>query len=302
MRVIVTGGTGLIGRALAADLAADGHEVVVLSRNPQQATDLPPAARVARWDGRTAAGWGHLLEGADAIVNLAGENIGAGRWTAERKSRILQSRLDAGRAVVEAVTQTVRKPRVVVQASAVGYYGPRGDEVVREDAPPGSDFLALLCIEWEASTASVEAQGVRRAVIRSGVVLSTEGGALPRLLLPFRFFVGGPLGSGRQWFSWLHIADEVAGIRFLIENEAARGAFNLCAPNPLTNREFSRVVGRVLKRPSFVPVPGFALRLVLGEMADTLLTGQRVVPARLLEMGFAFRFPTAEEALRDLLP
>lgn len=301
MRVIITGGTGLIGRALAASLAGDGHEVIVLSRDSRRHTDLPAGVQVERWDGRTAAGWGPLADGADAIVNLAGENIGAARWTAERKERIRRSRLDAGRAVVEAVAAAGRKPRVVIQASAVGYYGPRGDEELSEEAPPGEDFLALLCVEWEASTAAVEAQGVRRAVIRSGLVFSTAGGSLPRLLLPFRFFVGGPLGSGRQWYSWIHIADEVAAIRFLIANEAARGPFNLCAPNPLTNAELARVIGRVMGRPSFLPTPAFALRLAFGEMAAAVLTGQRVVPARLLQLGFSFRFPTAEAALRDLL-
>ncbi len=301
MRVLITGGTGLIGRALAANLAGDGHEVIVLSRDPERHLDLPPGVQAERWDGRTAAGWGPLADGVDAIVNLAGENIGAGRWTAERKERIRRSRLEAGRAVTEAVAAAGRKPRVVVQASAVGYYGPRGDEELSEEAPPGEDFLALLCVEWEASTSSVEAQGVRRVVIRSGLVFSTADGSLPRLLLPFRFFVGGPLGSGRQWYSWIHIADEVAAIRFLIANEAARGPFNLCAPNPLPNAELARVIGRVMGRPSFLPTPAFALRLAFGEMAAAVLTGQRVVPARLLQLGFGFRFPTAEAALRDLL-
>jgi uncharacterized protein (TIGR01777 family) len=301
MRVVITGGTGLIGRALAADLAADSHEVILLSRAPGWVAGLPAGVRAAGWDGQTAAGWGPLADGAQAIVNLAGENLGAGRWTAERKRRIRASRLNAGQAVVEAVRAAGRAPRVVVQSSAVGYYGPQGDQELAEGAPPGNDFLARLCVEWEASTAPVEAMGVRRVVIRSGVVFHASDGALPRMLLPFKLFVGGPLGSGRQWLSWMHIADEVAAIRFLIEKEEAAGAFNLAAPHPLTNAEFGRVVGRVLGRPAWIPAPAFALRLVLGEMATMVLDGQRAVPRRLLALGFAFRFPEAEAALRDLL-
>ncbi|HEY8475843.1 MAG TPA: TIGR01777 family oxidoreductase [Chloroflexota bacterium] len=301
MLAIITGGTGLIGRALTADLVASGYEVVVLSRSPERRAGLPAAARLVRWDGATAEGWGALADGADAVVNLAGESLAEGRWTSERKRRIRESRLRAGQAVVEAVSAAARKPRVVVQASAVGYYGPRGDEEVDERAAPGHDFLARLCVEWEASTAPVEAQGVRRVVVRTGLVLSREGGALPRILLPFRLFVGGPLGDGRQWWSWIHIADEVAAIRFLMEREEASGPYNLTAPNPLTNAAFGKVLGRVLGRPSFVRTPALALRLAFGEMGSVLLEGQRVLPRRLLDAGFRFRFPDAEAALRALL-
>ena len=307
MRVIITGGTGLIGRALAADLAGDGHEVIVLSRAPERVTAMPAGVRVERWDARSAEGWGALADGADAIVNLAGESIaGTGfilsrRWTAERKRRIRDSRLNAGRAVVQAVELASDKPRVVVQASGVGYYGPRGDEELTEEASPGQDFLARTAIEWEASTAPVEPLGVRRAIIRSGAVLGTKGGAFPFMLLPFRLFVGGPVGSGRQWLPWIHIADEVRAIRFLIENEAASGPFNLVAPDLLTNAEFNRVLGRVMRRPAFMRVPAFALRLLLGEMSIVSLEGQKAIPRRLQELGFAFRFPEAKAAMRDLL-
>lgn len=301
MRVILAGGTGLIGRALAAELAAAGYEVIVLSRNPHRARGLPLGVRVEAWDGRTAQGWGGLADGAYGIVNLAGENIAQGRWTEERKHRIRQSRLDAGRAVVEAVRAAARKPAVVVQASGVGYYGPRGDEEVTEEFPPGSDFLGRLAVEWEASTAPVEEMGVRQVVIRTGVVLSREGGALPRLVLPFRFFLGGPLGSGRQWVPWLHIADEVRAIRFLMEHATARGPYNLVAPHPVPNRDLAHALGQVLRRPAWIPVPAPALRLALGEMSAVLLTGQRAIPKRLLEAGFQFRFPDLKSALRNLL-
>jgi uncharacterized protein (TIGR01777 family) len=307
MRTIITGGTGLIGRALAANLAADGHEVILLSRNPERATGLPQGVRAERWDARTAEVWGHLADGADAIVNLAGANLaGEGffpsRWTADRKRLIRDSRVNAGRAVVQATEQASQKPRVVIQASGVGYYGFRGDEQITEDDQAGDDFLGrLACDDWEPSTAPVEELGVRRAIIRSGAVLSARGGALPRLSLPFRLFVGGPMGSGKQWFPWIHLQDEVAAIRFLVENQEASGPFNLSAPNPLTNAQFARVLGRVMGRPSLVPIPGFAMRLAFGEVASVLLAGQRVIPRRLLDLGFQFRFPHAEAALRDLL-
>lgn len=302
MRVIITGGTGLIGRALAADLAQDGHEVIVLSRSPERHTNrLPSGVRVERWDARTGGGWAHLADGANAIVNLAGENIAAGRWTPERKARIRESRLNAGRAVVEAVQAATNRPRVVVQASAVGYYGPCGDEEVTEDHPPGSDFLARVCVEWEASTAPVEELGVRRPILRTGIVLSAEGGALPRMLPPFKLGLGGRLGSGRQWFPWIHIRDEVRAIRFLLEQENAGGPYNLTAPNPVTNAELTQALGRVLGRPALFPVPALALKLIFGEMATVLLDGQRAVPRRLLDAGFTFEFTDVQTALRDLL-
>lgn len=300
MRVVITGGTGLIGRALSASLAADGHEVIVPSRSPQRALAFPDGVRVVRWDARTAQGWGELVDGADAIVNLAGQNI-FGRWTAEYKRRIRESRLEAGQAVVEAVEQAKTKPKVVVQASGVGYYGPRGDEIVTEDASAGEGYLGRTAVAWEGSTAPVEGLGVQRAIARIGIVLSTKGGALPKMLLPFRLFVGGRLGDGSQWFPWIHIADAVRALRFLMENDRAQGPFNLAAPNPLTNAQFTRALGRVLGRPSFLRVPSFAVRLVFGEMSTLVLDGQRAVPRHLEELGFDFRFPQIEAALEDLL-
>lgn len=301
MRVLITGGTGFIGQALARSLLADGYEVIALSRRPERARGLPPGVRVVPWDARTAEGWGPLAEGAAAIVNLAGESIAGGPWTAERKRRIRDSRVNAGRAVVAAVQAATARPGVVIQASAVGYYGPLGDEEVTEETPPGDDFLARVAVEWEASTAPVEALGVRRVIIRTGLPLSREGGVFPFFLLPFRFFVGGPLGSGRQWLPWIHIADEIGAIRFLMENEQAHGPFNLSAPNPVTNAEFSRALGRVMGRPGVMRVPAFALRLALGELSALMLSGQRQIPRRLLDMGYRFRFPELETALRDLL-
>lgn len=307
MRIIITGGTGLIGSTLAHNLSADGHEVIVLSRTPREKKGLlPPNVRLEHWDGISAAGWGALADGADAIVNLAGESIGGvrfppPRWTLERKQRILQSRLRAGAAIMEALHDAKRRPGVLIQASAVGYYGSRGDETLTEDSPHGSGFVAQVCVDWEQSTAGAEALGVRRVVIRTGVVLDPRNNAFRSLILPFRFFVGGPIGNGRQYFPWIHIEDEVRAIRFLMENGQASGAYNLTAPQPLPNREVARILGRVMRRPSFVPVPAFALKLALGEVSSVVLDSQRVMPQRLQEAGFAFRFPDFEAAVRHLL-
>lgn len=307
MRVIITGGTGLIGGALSADMAKDGHEVIVLSRAPERVEGLPAGVRAERWNGRSGDGWAALADGADAIVNLAGANIsGEGlfpsRWTDERKRIIRESRLNAGQAVVDAVRQVARKPRVVIQASGVGVYGPRGDDPIAEDGPIGQDFLASFAAhDWEPSTAPVEAMGVRRAIVRTGVVLDKAHGALRPMALQFRLFAGGPIGSGKQWISWIHLADEARAIRFLIENESATGPFNLVAPQAVTNAQFARALGRVMGRPAWLPVPGLMMRAMFGEVADLLLTGQRGVPRHLLDMGFQFHFPELEGALRDAL-
>jgi len=301
-RVLITGGTGLIGRALAGDLSAASYEVILLSRRPERTRDLPAGVRAVKWDGRTPAGWGELANGAAAIVNLAGESIGGGRWTPGRRQHIRDSRLNAGVAVVEAVRRATPKPGVVIQASGIGVYGDGGDKVLNEESPAGRDWLSsFTATEWEPCTVPVEALGVRRAIVRTGVVLARGGQVLIWLVLPHRFFVGGPLGGGRQWVAWVHLADEVGAIRFLIEHPTASGLFNLCAPNPLTNADLERAIGRVMGRPAWFPVPAFALRLLFGQMASVLLDGQRAVPRRLLELGYRFQYPDAESALRDLL-
>ena len=300
MRVIITGGRGLIGRALAENLAKDGHEVIVLSRNPEAAKNLPKGVRAEKWDGKSAQGWGKFVNGADAIVNLAGATISE-RWSDARKREIRESRVNAGKAIVEAVKSVEKKPHVVIQSSAVGYYGPRGAEEITEDSGAGNDFLAGVCKDWETSTAQLEALGVRRVIIRTGVVLDKNGGALPRMVMPVKMFVGGPLGSGKQYFPWIHLHDEVAAIRWLIDNPNARGVYNLSAPRPLTNKEFTQAIGTVLGRPTFMPVPAFAMQTMFGEMATLLLDGQREIPARLVKEGFKFKFTDAEAALRDVL-
>ena len=310
MNVLITGGTGLIGRALSTDLLAAEHRVTVLTRDPEKRADgLPSGVIPVRWDGQSPEGWSHLIDESDAIINLAGQSIAGEslfailtrRWTEEQMKRIRQSRLYAGNTLVAAIRMANKKPAVFIQASAVGYYGPRGNEVVSESAEAGTDHLADICQSWEDSTREVEQMGIRRAIIRLGLAFTTAGGILPVMLLPFRLFVGGPLGSGKQILSWIHIQDVVKAIRFLLENQDAQGAFNLSAPNPVSNAEFGRIAARVLRRPYWFPVPGFALKLVLGEKSSLVLDGQRTIPQRLLGAGYEFKFADLDRALEDLL-
>lgn len=307
MRILITGGTGMIGRALAAELAGRGHEVIALSRHPERhRAGMPPGVELVAYDSKTSQGWGHLVDGDTAIVNLAGESIGGEgfppkRWNEEKKRRILQSRLDVGRAVVEAVENAAEKPRVVIQSSGTDYYGWPGDEVVTESSPPGDTFLARIARSWEQSTEPVERMGVRRCVYRGGLVLSDKGGSFPVLLIPFKYFFGGPLGSGEQYYAWIHIEDAVRAIRFLIENEDTSGPYNLVSPNPVKQKVLARVIGQTLNRPSFIPAPALAVRLIVGEQAGLVLRGQRAIPKRLVEAGFEFKYVEPEQAVKDLL-
>jgi uncharacterized protein (TIGR01777 family) len=307
MRYIITGGSGIIGSQLAKSLVADGHEVIVLSRDPT-AHKLPDGVRGVGWDARTAEGWGPLADGAHAIINLAGESIGGsgtiplpGTWSDERKRRIKESRSNAGRAVVAAVEAVETKPRVVFQMSGIDYY-PAADRVMTEESGRGSEFPAQVAAEyWEPSTSPVEQFGVRRVIARTAPLLHLETGPLPASILQFKLFAGGRLGSGRQWFSWIHAEDAVRGIRFLTDNEAAEGVYNLASPNPVTNAQFSRILGRVMGRPSLLPVPEFALKLLLGEVSALVLEGRPVSVKKLQGLGFTFRFPELEGALRDTM-
>jgi uncharacterized protein (TIGR01777 family) len=288
---------------LCRQLAGRGYDIVVLSRSPERgATPFGSHVKVIGWDARSAAGWAEYADGAQGIINLSGENIAAGRWTPAREEKILQSRLAAGRAIVNALGQVSTKPRVVIQASGIGYYGNRGDELLDENSSSGTGFLADVARDWERSTARIEDMGIRHVIIRTGIVLGPDGGFLSRVLLPFRLFMGGHMGSGRQWLSWIHIKDEVDAICFLLEKPELHGPFNLCSPNPLVARDFFRVLGNAMGRPSWLPVPGFALRILFGQMAEELiLSGQRALPKRLLEAGFAFRYPEVDMALRDIV-
>ena len=300
MRIMMSGGTGMIGTALMESLLADGHRVWVLTRNPQ-ASHLPEGAQAVGWDGRTTADWGELVSRMDAVINLVGERLSRWPWTKRQKQRFRDSRVDGGHALVEAIQAASPRPKVLIQASGANYYGPRDLAPVTEVDTPGNDFLADLCKAWEGSTKLVEEMGVRRVIIRSAIVLSAQDGILPIMMFPVRLFVGGQLGSGRQGLPWIHLADEVAAIRFLLENQNASGPFNLTAPVPISNAEFNHVVAKTLHRPYWLPVPAFALSLALGGMSTLILDGLYLLPKRLQEMGFRFRFGTAEAALSDLL-
>lgn len=300
MNVLIAGGTGLIGRALTAALLKDGHAVFVLTRNPQ-ARGLPQGATAIGWDGRTVGDWLSVVEQADAIVTLAGKTLASWPWTNARKQQFFDSRIGPALVLAEACGMAGHQPKVFIQASAIGYYGPRGELPVTESDGPGRDIAARICIQAEAASKPVELLGIRHVALRSAVVLAKENIILTLMALPVRLFVGGPLGSGTQGLSWIHIADEVAAIRFLLENEQASGAFNLSAPEPLPNDEFTRLLAKTLRRPYWFPVPAFLLKLALGEMSTLILDGQFVLPERLQKLGFQFRFPQAEEALRDLL-
>jgi uncharacterized protein (TIGR01777 family) len=294
VRIVVAGGTGFLGRPLVEHLEREGHEVRVLSRRPASSRELPWSP-----DGTTGP-WAASVDAADAVINLAGESIAGARWTTAHKTRVRDSRVRATRSLVAAIQQAPRAPSVFLSGSATGYYGPHGEEALTEDAPAGDDFLARVCREWEAE--ALRAAGNTRVVLlRTGIVLEKDGGALPQMALPFKLFAGGPVGSGRQYYSWIHRQDWVSLAVSALRTNSIDGPLNMTAPNPVQNREFARTLGRVLRRPAFMPAPVFALRIALGEMADALLlNGQRVLPARAEAQGFRFEYPTLEPALRAI--
>lgn len=300
MRIVIIGGKGMIGRAVTDAAVAKGHNVVVLSRNIKQL--VVPSAHVVlqQWDGKNAEALCRIVDGLDAVINLAGESIGKSAWTEDRKAELLRSRLEPAHALVAALTLCHQAPNILIQASALGYYGTAPGEK-DESAASGNDYLANFAVEWEESTKAVEAMGIRRVIIRTGIVLQKGEGVLPQLMLPFKLMVGGPVGSGKQIYSWIHLKDEAAAILYLLEKGDAHGVFNLTSPNPMSNSEIGKVLAKVMKRPYWMPVPGFALKLLLGEMSTLVLDGQKVMPKRLLESGFKFRFVYLEEALIDLL-
>ena len=299
MKLVIAGGTGFIGSALCSKLIAQGHSLTVLTRSTSPATPTTDKKWIT-WNAETGGAWEAAIEGADGVINLAGEPIAAKRWTATQKERIRSSRINATRAVVGAIGKAQQKPKFLLNASAVGYYGPRGDEMTAEKDGPGNDFLARVCIDWEEEAKKAERHGLRVLRLRTGIVLGKGGGALAKMILPFKLFVGGPLGTGSQWMPWIQLEDEVGLMLFLLENPNAQGAFNAVAPNPVTMTEFCKTLGHVLRRPSWAPVPAFALRLLLGEMAEMLLTGQRVLPANAQKLGYHFKYPALLEALQSL--
>lgn len=293
MKVTIAGGSGFIGEAVVRDLVSQGHDVAVLTRNPKKAG----AGRPLVWDAKTQGAWSRDVAAADVVINLAGENIGK-RWTEERKARLIESRVGATRALVTAIAAEPLRKRTFISASAVGFYGPRGDEILDEHATRGEGFLADLAARWEEEARAAD-KLARLVIVRLGVVLGSGGGALAKMLLPFKLGVGGRIGNGRQWFSWVALDDVTRAVSWAIGDERVRGVFNITAPNPVTNAEFTRALGRVLHRPTIFPIPPVAMKIVFGQMGDeTLLSGQRVVPSRMLEGGFRFVHGSVESALQ----
>lgn len=301
MKIVLAGGTGFIGKALRESLTERDHEVVILTRQVSRENDAGIRTRFRHWNPPEGGTWEKELDGAGAVINLSGEPIVGKRWSVAQKKRILESRTQTAGALVRAFEKARVKPGVFINASAIGYYGERGDETVTEETRQGNGFLAETCKTWEAEVLKAEGLGLRVIRLRIGIVLEKGGGALAKMLPPFQLGLGGPLGSGLQWMSWIHLKDLVGLIHFLLEKKETRGAFNATAPNPVTMKEFARTLGRVLRRPAFFPVPTFVLKILLGESADLLLTGQRVLPKHALEAGYRFQFPELEPALKEIL-
>jgi uncharacterized protein (TIGR01777 family) len=298
VHVFVTGATGLIGRALCAELLRRGDEVTALTRSRDAARKLPAGATAVVADPTVPGAWQETLARADACVNLAGEPLDSGRWNAERKRRFRTSRVDATRNVAAVLRE--RGPAVLVSASAVGFYGDRADEVLDEDSAPGDDFLAGLCREWEEAALRATPRA-RVVLLRTGLVLAREGGALPKLARPFRMFAGGPLADGSMWQPWIHLADEVGIALLALRDDRAAGPVNGVGPAPVRNRDLARAIGKVLSRPALLPAPAAAIRLAIGEMAEVVLASQRVLPKRALALGYRFRYPEVGAAVRELL-
>lgn len=304
MKYVVAGGSGFLGKPLTHELMAKGHEVVVLTRGPARSAG---GVRQVTWPGApddNDTTWQREIDGADGVINLAGAGIADERWSEARKQVLRKSRTDSTRALVAAIRAAAKRPPVFLSGSAIGYYGPQPDNgpALDESAPPGSDFLATLAVEWEREAQAAGDLGCRVVLLRTGVVLARDGGALEKMTLPFSLFAGGPMGSGRQVLSWIHRADWIELVVWLLRREDTAGPYNGTAPNPVTNAEFSKALGDTLGRPSWLPVPGFALKAIVGEMAGpALLAGQRVIPKRALEQGFTFQYPDIASALRAAL-
>lgn len=305
MRVFITGGTGLVGKRLIRRLRERDDSVVLLTRRPAAAREsFGESCTVVEGDPTQEGRWMEAVANCDAVINLAGENLFAKRWNEDFKKRMYESRVKGTEHVVKALARAPKtaggEAKVLVSASAIGYYGPHGDEEVTEDSPAGSDYLAKLCVDWEAAAKAGEAQGLRVALVRVGVVLDREGGALAQMLTPFKLGMGGPVGSGKQWMSWVHHEDLVGLLLLPLGNRDLCGPFNGTAPQPVTNKDFGKALGRTLGRPAFMPTPGFMLRLMLGEVAEVITNGVRVLPKRGQAAGYSFKFPDIDGALRDI--
>jgi uncharacterized protein (TIGR01777 family) len=301
MQIVVAGGTGFIGRPLCATLCQAGHQVTLLTRRIEGQWPCASIVTAVEWNGRTAGAWEHCLDGADAVINLAGSPIADGRWNDARKQLLMESRVLTTRLLVEALSRRSSKPRTLINASGIGYYGASDDRVLDEGAARGQGFLADLCLAWEAEALRAAEFGVRVVMLRTGMVLEQDGGALPKMLLPFRLFTGGPILPGTQWVSWIHRRDHIGLIQWILTTPSVSGPVNAVAPEPVTMNTFCEVLGRVLHRPSWLPVPGFALQMALGELGTLMTTGQRVNPAKAISGRYVFHYPTLEPALRAIM-
>ncbi len=301
MKIVLTGATGFIGRSLTNELLKRGDDLIILTRSKAERFPSNPKLQFIHWSPRDQASIVSEVDGSDAVINLAGESIVGKRWTKAQKEKIVQSRVSATQIIANSIKKAVRRPGVLINASAVGYYGPRGNESIAEDAKAGNDFLADLCKAWEAHAIRVEDFDVRVIRLRIGIVLDRDGAALKFMIPPFKIFMGGWLGSGNQWMSWITREDLVRLILFCLNNPNARGAMNAVAPQPVTNKAFSMVLAQVLKRPCFMPVPSFALKLLMGEVSEMVLTGQRVIPKKAQDLGFSFHSPEIRNALEKIL-
>jgi uncharacterized protein len=302
MHIVITGGTGFIGRALCRTLANEGHRITVLTRRTSEASRLLGSpVNVVEWNGLEGGPWERCLEGADAVINLAGAPIADARWTVARKRLLTDSRVLTTCLLVGAISRRSLKPLTLISASGIGYYGASDDRVLDEGAARGEDFLADLCLAWEAEAMRAEQFGVRVVLLRTGMVLETDGGALAKMLLPFRIFAGGPILPGTQWVSWIHRRDHIGLIMWSLTTPTVSGPVNAVAPEPVTMRTFCQVLGHVLRRPSWLPVPEFALQLLLGELGSLMTTGQRVSPSKANSGGYRFQYPTLESALQAIL-
>lgn len=302
MKIILAGSTGFIGQALIQALLSDGHDLYLLTRNPEKGRgEWGDQVKLLKWDACTLEPWSREMEGADAVINLTGESIAGKRWTPEQKKKIIDSRVHSTKVMAEAILKSDSKPAVFINASAVGYYGSISSGDVTEDTVTGKGFLADTCVKWENEAKRASVEGVRVVCLRIGIVLEKEGGALEKMIPPFKFFIGGPLGSGKQWMPWIHRKDLVSIIQFILQSGKVAGAVNATAPYPVTMKEFCQKLASALGRPSWAPVPAFALKLLLGEMADMLLGGQKAVPEKLLQAGFLFKYPYFEDALKEIL-
>ncbi len=299
MKILMTGGTGFVGSQLTSRLIQDGHEVTILTRSEKKPEEGGAGISYLRGDPTQKGPWQEAIRNHDVVINLAGASIFS-KWTEKHKKAIRESRVHTTRNIVEAIPSVPEKPFTLLSTSAVGYYGFHGDEELFEESPPGNDFLARIAVEWEAEAIKAREKGARVVITRFGIVMGEKGGALSQMIPLFKKYIGGPIGSGKQWFSWIHIKDLAEAFAFMIKHPEISGPVNLCSPNPVRNKDLAKALGKALHKPSFMPAPGFMIKLVLGEFGSVILEGQKVIPKKLLESGFFFQYADMDKALQSI--